>query len=196
MGVDPIQFRLDLLKRAQENPVGERNDYDAARYAGVLELVREKSGWNGNSEGKHRGVAAYFCHRSYAAQVVDVVMENGEPKIEKVYNAVDCGIVINPDAAVNMVEGSVIDGIGQAMYGELTFSDGMPDQNNFDGYRQIRHAEAPKSIDVHFVENNIDPTGLGEPPYPPVMGAIANALSRATGERLYHQPYIKNSFES
>ena len=196
MGVDPIQFRLDLLKRAQENPVGNRNDYDAARYAGVLELVRVKSGWDSNSEGKHRGVAAYFCHRSYAAQVVDVVMENGEPKIEKVYNAVDCGIVINPDAAVNMVEGSVIDGIGQAMYGELTFSDGMPDQNNFDGYRQIRHAEAPKSIDVHFVENNIDPTGLGEPPYPPVMGAIANALYRATGERLYHQPYIKNSFES
>ncbi|MCY1720924.1 molybdopterin-dependent oxidoreductase [Prolixibacteraceae bacterium Z1-6] len=195
MGVDPIQFRLDLLKRAQENPVGENNDYDASRYAGVLEMVREKSGWNQAAEGKSRGVAAYFCHRSYAAQVVDLVMENGEPKVEKVYNAIDCGIVVNPDAAVNMVEGSVVDGIGTAMYGELTFSEGQPDQNNFDGYRLIRYTEAPKKIDVHFVENNIHPTGLGEPPYPPVMAALANAMYKATGTRYYHQPFIKNSFD-
>jgi len=194
MGVDPIQFRLDLLKRAQENPVGENNDYDAARYAGVLELVREKSGWD-NSEGKKRGVSAYFCHRSYVAQVLDIVMENGKPRIDNVYNAVDCGIVINPDAAVNMVEGSVVDGIGHAMYSELTFNQGEPEQNNFDGYRLIRHAEAPKKIEVFFVENDIHPTGLGEPPYPPVMAALANALYKATGTRYYHQPFVKNTFE-
>ncbi len=121
MGQDPIQFRLDLLKRAQENPVGERNDYDAARYAGVLELVREKSGWDTNSEGKNRGVAAYFCHNSYTAQVLDIVMKDGEPIVEKVYNVNDCGIVVNPDAAINMTEGSIVDGIGTAMYGEITF---------------------------------------------------------------------------
>lgn len=195
MGVDPIQFRLDLLKRAQESPVGENNDYDAARYAGVIELVREKSGWDTNSEGKHRGVSAYFCHRSYVAQVLDIVMENGEPRIDNVYNAVDCGIVINPDAAVNMVEGSVVDGIGHAMYSELTFNQGEPEQNNFDGYRLIRHAEAPKKIEVYFVENDIHPTGLGEPPYPPVMAALANALYKATGTRYYHQPFVKNTFE-
>ncbi len=195
MGVDPIQFRLDLLKRAQESPVGENNDYDAARYAGVLELVREKSGWDTNSEGKNRGVSAYFCHRSYVAQVLDIVMENGEPRIDNVYNVVDCGIVINPDAAVNMVEGSVVDGIGHAMYSELTFNQGEPEQNNFDGYRLIRHAEAPKKIEVFFVENDIPPTGLGEPPYPPVMAALANALYKATGTRYYHQPFVKNTFE-
>lgn len=195
MSVDPIQFRLDLLKRAQENPVGENNDYDAARYAGVLELVREKSGWDTNSEGKNRGVSAYFCHRSYVAQVLDIVMENGKPRIDNVYNAVDCGIVINPDAAVNMVEGSVVDGIGHAMYSELTFNQGEPEQNNFDGYRLIRHAEAPKKIEVYFVENDIHPTGLGEPPYPPVMAALANALYKATGTRYYHQPFVKNTFE-
>jgi CO/xanthine dehydrogenase Mo-binding subunit len=195
MGVDPIQFRLDLLKRAQENPVGERNDYDAARYAGVIEMVRDKSEWGSETSNKNRGVAAYFCHNSYAAQVLDLSMENGEPKIERVYNAIDCGIVINPDAAVNMVEGSVVDGIGTAMYGEMTFNNGQPEQDNFDSYRMIRHAEAPKKIDVHFVENNIDPTGLGEPPYPPVMAAMANALYKATGERYYHQPFVKNTFE-
>ncbi len=195
MGVDPIQFRLDLLKRAQEDPVGERNDYNAARYAGVLELVREKSGWDSNSAGKNRGVAAYFCHRSYAAQVVDLIMENGEPKVEHVYNAIDCGIVVNPDAAVNMTEGSVVDGIGTAMYGELTFNNGEPEQNNFDAYRLIRYSEAPKKIDVAFVENDIHPTGLGEPPYPPVMAALANALYKATGTRYYHQPFVKNTFD-
>ena len=79
------------------------------------------------------------------------------------------------------------------MYSGLTFSEGQPEQNNFDMYRLIRHGEAPKEIEVHFVENNIDPTGLGEPPYPPVMGALANALYKANGERYYHQPFVKNS---
>lgn len=194
-GKDPIRFRLDLLKRAQETPVGDRNDYDAARYAGVLELVREKSGWETEPAGKKRGVAAYFCHNSYVANVVDITVNNDTPIIEKVHAAIDCGIVVNPDAAVNMVEGSIVDGIGHAMYSELTFSEGQPEQDNFDSYRLIRHAESPKSIEVHFVENNIDPTGLGEPPYPPVMGALANALYKATGERYYHQPFVKNRFE-
>ena len=194
MGVDPVQFRLDLLHRAMENPVGEENDYDAARYAGVLELVRDKSEWDDKSAGRNRGVAAYFCHNSYAANVVDVSLKNGSPVVDKVYAAVDCGIVVNPDAAVNMAEGAVVDGIGHAMFGELTFTDGQPDQNNFDGVRLIRHMEAPKAIEVHFVQNDIHPTGMGEPPYPPVMGALANAMYRATGTRLYHQPFIKNSF--
>ncbi len=194
-GKDPIEFRLGLLKRAQQNPVGEKNDYDAARYAGVLELVRDKSGWQTSSNGKNRGVAAYFCHNSYVANVVDVVMDNNNPVIQKVYAAVDCGLVVNPDAAVNMTEGGIVDGIGHAMYSQLTFNQGQPEQNNFDMYRLIRHAEAPKEIEVHFVENNIDPTGLGEPPYPPVMGALANALYKASGKRYYHQPFVKNSFE-
>ena len=195
MGKDPIQFRLDLLKRAKENPVGEKNDYDASRYAGALELVREKSGWDNNSTGKNRGVAAYFCHSSYVANVVDITVDNGTPVIQKVYAAIDCGIVVNPDAAINMTEGGIVDGIGHAMYGQLTFSKGQPDQDNFDSYRLIRHAEAPKEIEVHFVENEINPTGLGEPPSPPVMGALANALYKAPGPRHYHQPFIKNSFE-
>ncbi len=194
-GKDPIQFRLDLLKRAQENPVGDRNDYDASRYAGVLELVRDKSGWESDSEEKSRGVAAYFCHNSYVANVLDISQENGNPVIQKVYAAVDCGIVVNPDAAVNITEGGIVDGIGHAMYSELTFNQGEPEQNNFDSYRLIRHSEAPKSIEVHFVENDMHPTGLGEPPYPPVMAALANALYKATGERYYHQPFIKNSFD-
>ncbi|HET9432971.1 MAG TPA: molybdopterin cofactor-binding domain-containing protein, partial [Chitinophagaceae bacterium] len=177
MGKDPIDFRLELLKRAKENPVGKNNDYDADRYAGVLKLVKEKSGWNAPENKKYsRGVAAYFCHASYAAHVVDMIKRDGQPYVERVFSAMDCGIVVNPDAATNMVEGAVVDGIGNALYGGLTHKDGAAVQNNFNRYRMIRFHEAPKKIEVHFVQNDIDPTGLGEPPFPPVFGAVANAL--------------------
>ncbi|MDC6351311.1 molybdopterin-dependent oxidoreductase [Zeaxanthinibacter sp. PT1] len=189
-GKDPIEMRLELLKKAQENPVGENNDYDAERYAGVLELVKDKSNWNASPTGMHRGVSAYFCHNSYVAQVLDIAMENNEPVVQKVTTAIDCGIVINPDAARNLAEGGVVDGIGHAMYSAITFKDGAPEQTNFDKYRLIRHSEAPKEIETHFVDNGIDPTGLGEPPFPPIMGALANALYKATGRRHYHQPFI------
>ncbi|MGB5609767.1 molybdopterin cofactor-binding domain-containing protein [Eudoraea sp.] len=192
MGKDPIEFRLELLKRAKENPVGERNDYDAERYAGVLELLREKAAWGENKANVHRGVSAYFCHNSYAAHVLDLTYENGKPAVQNVCCAIDCGIVVNPDAAKNMAEGAIIDGIGNAFYGELTFKDGVPQKNNFDQYQMIRMADAPKGIDVHFVQNEIAPTGMGEPPFPPIFGALANALYKATGRRHYQQPFISN----
>jgi isoquinoline 1-oxidoreductase subunit beta len=190
IGKDPIDFRLELLKRAKEKPVGSNNDYDADRYAGVLQLVKEKSGWGKPENKKYsRGVAAYFCHASYAAHVVDMVMKDGQPYVERVFSAIDCGIVINPDAATNMVEGAVVDGIGNAFYGGLTHKNGAAEQTNFHQYRMIRHAEAPRKIDVHFVQSDVDPTGLGEPPFPPVFGAVANALYKTTGKRFYNQPF-------
>ncbi|MCB9265725.1 MAG: xanthine dehydrogenase family protein molybdopterin-binding subunit [Lewinellaceae bacterium] len=189
-GKDPIEFRLELLERAQNNPVGENNDYDPARYAGVLELVREKSGWGQEQPGVHRGLSAYFCHNTYVAQVLDLAIENGKPVVKRVCCAIDCGIVINPDAATNMAEGAIVDGIGNAFYGAMSFKDGVPEKTNFDTYRLIRMNEAPKQIDVHFVQNEIAPTGMGEPPFPPVFGALANALYKATGKRHYHQPFL------
>jgi isoquinoline 1-oxidoreductase beta subunit len=188
-GKDPIAFRLELLERAKTNPVGEDNDYDADRYAGVLKLVREKSKWDQSQANIHRGVSAYFCHNTYVAQVLDLSMEDNKPVIEKVYAAVDCGIVINPDAAANMGEGGIVDGIGNALFGELTFVNGVPEKNNFDKYRMIRQKEAPKAIEVHFVDNDHDPTGLGEPLFPPVFAALANALYKAKGKRFYDQPF-------
>ncbi len=189
-GKDPIQFRLDLLKRAEENPVGEKNDYDAARYAGVLELVREQSNWGQADGNLNRGVAAYFCHSTYAAHVLDLSVNDGKPVVDKVTCAIDCGIVVNPDAAKNMAEGAITDGIGNAFYGEMTFKDGMPEKQNFDKYRMIRMSEAPKEIEVHFVQNEIKPTGMGEPPFPPIFGAVANAMYKATGKRSYDQPFL------
>jgi len=126
MGKDPIQFRLDLLEKAKNNPVGEKNDYEAERYAGVLKLVRETSNWETSKPTANRGVSAYFCHNSYVAQVLDLEMVGNKPKIKEVYCAVDCGLVVNPDAAENMVEGGIVDGIGHAMFSEVTFKNGVP----------------------------------------------------------------------
>lgn len=197
MGKDPIEFRLNLLKRAKENPVGKNNDYDAGRYVGVLELLKDKSGWGKpENSGKKRGVAAYFCHNSYAGHVVDLVMKDGQPYVEHVTSVIDCGVVINPDAAINMVQGAVVDGIGNAFYGALTHKEGATEQSNFHNYRMIRHNEAPKKIEVHFIQNDIDPSGLGEPPFPPVFGAVANALYKSTGKRYYNQPFTSEQPKS
>lgn len=188
-GKDPIDFRLELFDRAINNPVGEKHEYEAERYAGVLKMVKEKSNWGELKQGVYRGVAAYFCHSSYVAEVVDLVLENGQPKVKKVWCAVDCGIVVNRDAAKNMIQGGVIDGIGHAMYSELSFSDGAVNETNFDRYRLMRHSQAPEDIEVFFVENEIAPTGLGEPGLPPAVGALANAIYSATGQRLTKLPF-------
>lgn len=188
-GKDPIDFRLELLKRAKEKPVGKNNEYEPDRFAGVLEMVREKSGYERTKNSKNLGVSAYFCHDSYAAHVLDLEMKDGQPNIKSVWCAIDCGIVINPNAAKNMAEGAIVDGIGTALFGNITFTKGVPDKNNFDSYRMIRMNEAPKEIEVHFVQNKIDPSGMGEPAYPPVFGALANALYKATGKRFYKQPF-------
>ena len=193
---DPIDFRLELFEKAINNPVGKKYDYDAERYAGVLRLVKEKSDWRTGTPDVHRGVAAYYCHNSYVAEVMEVVVENNQPKVKKVWCAVDCGIVINKEGATNMIQGGVIDGIGHAMYSELRFENGSSVHKNFDTYKLIRHNQAPSEIEVFFVENEISPTGLGEPGLPPAAGALANALYKATGSRFYHQPFAKQQHMS
>ena len=88
-----------------------------------------------------------------------------------------------------MIQGGVVDGIGHAMHGELSFKDGVPTQQNFNSFQLIRHSEAPSEIEVFFVDSDVSPTGLGEPGLPPAVGALANAMYQATGKRYYHQPF-------
>ncbi|MBT8287423.1 MAG: molybdopterin-dependent oxidoreductase, partial [Bacteroidia bacterium] len=142
-------------------------------------------------DGVYQGFSVYYCHNTHVAEVADVIMDNDFPIVKKVTVAVDCGIVVNPLGAQNQVVGGVIDGIGHAMYGELTFSDGEPQSTNFNSYQLIRMNQTPQ-VDVHFVKNEIAPTGLGEPTLPPVGGAVANAIYAATGKRLRKQPFINN----
>ena len=186
-------MRLDLLENAKA-PAEEddRIEYSPARMQETIKLAAEKGNWNVDEPGVYKGFSAYYSHNTHVAEVAHVTMDNGVPVVKKVTCAVDCGIVINPIAAKNQVEGGIIDGIGHAMYGDLTFDNGRPSARNFDKFRLIRHAEAPE-VEVFFVENGLDPTGLGEPSLPPAGGAIANAFYRATGKRMYKQPFIKES---
>lgn len=189
LGQDPVQLRLDLFARAKENPVGDLQ-YDVDKSVGVINLAVEKSGWGKAPEGTFQGFSTYYSHNTYVAEVADVVMQGNTPIVKKVTCAIDCGIVINPLAAINQVQGGVIDGIGHAMYGDFSFENGQPQYKNFDKYRLIRMKEVPE-VEVHFVKSNNDPTGLGEPALPPAGGAIANAIAKATGKRFYKQPFVK-----
>lgn len=183
---DPVQFRLDLLDRAKSSPVGEIK-YDIDRMKGVIKLAAEKSGW-GTKKELAQGFSVYFSHRSYVAQVAEIEMKKGKPSLKKIYAAADCGVVVNMSGAKQQVTGGVVDGLGHAMYSNLTFKDGLPEQKNFNTYRLIKIKEIPE-VECHFVDNGIDPTGLGEPALPPTGGAVANAYFKATGKRLYNQPF-------
>ena len=155
----------------------------------VINLVVEKSGLRTPKDGVYQGFCAYYCHNTHVAEVADVVMENNRPVVKKVTVAVDCGIVVNPLGALNQIEGGVIDGIGHSMYGNLTFDNGAPKSNNYNNYRLIRMKESPK-VETYFVKNTLSPTGLGEPTLPPAGAAIAIAINKATGNRMYKQPFV------
>mgnify|MGYP000252002200 CR=1 FL=1 len=190
MGVDRIQLHLDLLQKVK-GTTDDRIQYSPERLEGVIKMAVDKSGWGKSAEGVYQGFAVYYCHNTHVAEVADIVMDNGIPVVKKVTCVVDCGVVVNPLGAKNQVVGGVIDGIGHSMYGELTFKDGKPESNNYNTYQLIRMGQTPQ-VDVHFVESDLAPTGLGEPTLPPVGGAVANAIYAATGKRLTKQPYMKN----
>lgn len=186
---DPVALRMELFENAKKNQDDERMEWSPERMQGVLQLVADKSNYSDNKPGIFKGLAVYYSHNTHVAEVAEVAMEDGLPVVKKVYCAVDCGIVVNPKAATNQVEGGIIDGVGHAMYGNLTFANGKPSVQNFDAFRLIRMQEAP-DIEVHFVDNGLSPTGLGEPSLPPAGGAVANAIYKATGKRLTRQPYM------
>jgi len=186
-GKDPIQFRLELLDKARKSPTGPVK-YNIDRMETVIKMAAEKSGW-GKKPGVSQGFSVYFSHQSYVAQVCEVVMKAGKPVVKKIYAVSDCGEVVNLSGARQQVMGGIVDGYGHAMFGKVTFKNGVAEQKNFNTYRLIRMKEIPE-IETYFVDNGIDPTGLGEPALPPTGGAVANAIYKATGKRLRNQPFI------
>ena len=188
--VDRIQLRLDLLQNVK-GTTDDRIQYSPERLENVIKVAVDKSGWGKAQEGVYQGFSAYYCHNTHVAEVADVVLENDVPIVKKVTCVVDCGIVVNPLGAKNQIEGGVLDGIGHAMYGDFSFTDGAPDAKNFNAYRLIRMNETPV-VETHFIQNDIAPTGLGEPALPPAGAAVANAIKAAKGIRLYKQPFVKH----
>ena len=188
LGKDHTDLVLELLQNVK-GTTDKRIEYSGQRMEDTIKLVKEKANWGKKEEGVYQGFAAYYSHNTHVAEVAEVVLKDGYPVVQKVTAAVDCGIVVNPTGAVNQVQGGVIDGIGHAMYGDFSFKDGKPEFQNFDKYRLIRMQETPQ-VDVHFVQNDKSPTGLGEPGLPPAGGAVANAIHNALGQRLYSQPFV------
>jgi isoquinoline 1-oxidoreductase subunit beta len=204
-GKDPLQFRLDLL--AQEMPAPapaagapapqQQQGMDAARMRGVLEMVREVSGWGKKlPKGTGMGVAFHFSHRGHFAEVVQAtVSQAGVLKIDKVWAVGDVGSeIINPSGAEAQVQGSVLDGIAQALAQEVTFEGGKAVQSNFNTYRLLRHNQIPP-VEVHWKKTNFAPTGIGEPALPPVIPALVNAIYAATGKRIRSIPLSKQDLK-
>ena len=176
-GKDPLEFRLGLLK---EHP----------RAARVVRLAAEKAGWGAPlPAGRAHGLA--YCHSfdSRVAQVAEVSLrgEAREIAVHRVVCAVDCGVVVNPDTVRAQIMGACLMGLSAALKEAVTFADGGARSANFGDYRILRLSEAP-AVEVHLIESDEKPGGIGEPGVPPIAPAVANALFALTGARLRELP--------
>ncbi|MCF6445767.1 xanthine dehydrogenase family protein molybdopterin-binding subunit [Nereida sp. MMG025] len=174
---DPMQGRLDLC------------DYDIARQ--VLEAVADMSDWGSDlGPNRGRGVAFVSSFGVPTAEVVEVTATDNGIQIDKVFVAADVGQIVDPDNFENNVKGGVIWGLGHAMNCEITYSDGMAEQQNYDSHTGLRMYQTPE-IYVRGLENAPKIRGIGEPPVPPAAPALANAIFDATGQRLREMPFTK-----
>lgn len=179
-----------ILGEARKLPGEGRNPpFDTGRAHAVIDKVCAMAGWGKAGAPKGRGFGFYFSHMGYFAEVADISVTDGIVKVDKVWVAGDVGRhVINPINAVNQVEGSVIDGLGQALAGQkIELVDGAVVQSNFHDF-PLQRIDARPAIETAFVLSDNDPTGLGEPALPPVIPALVNAIFAATGKRVRSLP--------
>jgi isoquinoline 1-oxidoreductase beta subunit len=177
-GKDPVDYRRALYAKA-----------GADRHLRVLALALEKAGPS-PEPGFTRGVAVHESFGTLVAQVAEVKLRDGEPRVGRVVTAVDCGIAVSPDQIAAQMEGGTCFGLSAALYGQITLKDGVVQQKNFDAYRVLRMTEAPR-VETYIVPSAAPPSGVGEPGTPVIGPAVANALLAMTGKPTSSLPFIK-----
>jgi isoquinoline 1-oxidoreductase beta subunit len=196
LGQDPLEFLLTLLGEPKEYPFGgwmprkEGTGIHSGKMAGVLKLAAEKADWGkATATGWGRGIAGHFTFGSYAAFVVDVSYEEGRGlKVERVVGAGDCGMVVNLHGAKAQMESGVHDGLSTVLYQHTRIEGGRITSTNFDEMPLLRMDEAPREMEIHFIDSKTEPYGLGEVALPAFMPALMNAIFDATGKRIRNLP--------
>jgi len=187
-GKDAIEFRLDLLGKDKVSTAASPHPFNVARLKNVLIEAKKLSNWGRKlPEGHGMGVAIHYSFYSYVATVVEVSVKSEKVKVENIYSVLDCGMYVNRDAVINQMEGAAIFGMSLTMFGKISTKNGAVEQSNFHDYQMTRMIDAP-NIHVHLVDNDEDPTGVGEPGVPPVSAAITNAVFNASGKRVRSLP--------
>ena len=173
---DPVAYRASLLQ-------------GQSRFLNVLKLAAEKSGWGTPAAaGRSRGVALMEGYDTYLAQVAEISMVNGEPKVHRVTVVADLGRMVNPDTVEAQIQSSIIFGLSAALWGEITVDKGRVQQTNFHNYRIMRGNEVPQ-IDIVLVPSTEKPGGIGEPATALIGPAVANAIFAANGKRVRRMPF-------
>jgi isoquinoline 1-oxidoreductase beta subunit len=195
LGPDRIIPRSDLPKEFPNyDGAYEQYPIDTARFRRVLTLAAQKAGWGKQKSGSGYGIGVAM-HRSfltYVASVVQVQIDDaGQMQIKRVDTALDAGTVVNPEMARQQFEGAAVMGTSLALYGEITATNGVIDQSNFDSYPMARMNVAPRETNVYIVPSEAPPAGIGEPGLPPFAPALCNAIFAATGKRIRELPLAK-----
>ena len=179
-GKDPVAYRRTLYEKA-----------GATRHLAVLNLAAEKAGWDKPAPaGWSRGIAVHESFGTLVAQVAEVKLVDGQPKVGRVVTAVECGTPISPDQIAAQMEGGICYGLSAALYGKVSLKDGVVEQTNFDTYRVLRNSEAP-TVETYIVPSGNAPSGTGEPGTPVIAPAVANALLALTGQATTSLPFVK-----
>jgi isoquinoline 1-oxidoreductase beta subunit len=186
---DPLEYRLHLLSKDEEIRYFDTT-WRTARVRGALQLAAEKASWGKPlPAGHYQGIACFGCFSSYMAEVVEISMENDQPRVHRVVAAIDCGQVVNPNILEQQIQGGVIYALTNALRAQVTIDKGRVVQGNFDDYAPIRMNEAPV-VEAYFVPSTEAPTGAGEPPVPPLAPALCNAIYAATKKRIRALPIV------
>ena len=189
---DHVEFLLDIMGEPRWLKPGNIRALNTGRAANVIKLAAEKADWNKPQEkGRGRGLAFHFSHAGHVAIIVDLSISNDKRMtVHKITVAADVGPIINMSGAVAQAQGAAIDGLSNMFAQQITLQNGRVQQTNFDQYELLRMPHAPP-VDVHFIQSDFGPTGLGEPALPPLIPAVCNAIYSATGERVRSLPLSK-----